>query len=107
MVRPWHAPSQVILPLAERFELYIAGLELANAFSELTDAQEQRQRFAAEEQQRRACGKPPYPTPQPFLKELDSLSAAAGIALGIDRLVMLLCDLPAIDDCVAFTPEQL
>ena len=93
--------------VAERFELYIAGLELANAFSELTDSQEQRQRFAAEEQQRRACGKPPYPTPQPFLKELDTLSAAAGIALGIDRLVMLLCDLPTIDDCVAFTPEQL
>ncbi len=93
--------------VAERFELYIASLELANAFSELTDAQEQRQRFAAEEQQRRACGKPPYPTPQPFLKELETLSAAAGIALGIDRLVMLLCDLPAIDDCVAFTPEQL
>ena len=93
--------------VAERFELYIAGLELANAFSELTDAREQQQRFAAEEQQRRACGKTPYPTPLPFLKELDTLSAAAGIALGIDRLVMLLCDLPTIDDCVAFTPEQL
>ncbi len=93
--------------VAERFELYIGGMELANAFSELTDPREQRQRFAAEEQQRRAAGKSPYPSPEPFLQELGSLPPSAGIALGIDRLVMLLCDLASIDAVVAFTPEQL
>jgi lysyl-tRNA synthetase class 2 len=93
--------------VAERFELYIGGLELANAFSELNDAQEQRSRFAAEEQARRKADKPPYPSPEPFLTELEQLPDSAGIALGVDRLVMLLCDLTDIADCVSFTPEQL
>ncbi len=93
--------------VAERFELYIGGLELANGFSELTDPVEQRQRFTREESQRRKQGKPPYPSPEPFLKELTSLSPAAGIALGVDRLIMLLCDKTRIDEVVAFTPEQL
>jgi len=92
---------------AERFELYIGGMELANAFSELTDSAEQSRRFAAEEDQRQQLGKVPYPAPQAFLRELNTLDSAAGIALGIDRLVMLLCDLSRIDDCVAFTPELL
>jgi len=93
--------------VAERFELYIGGLEMANAFSELTDPHEQRQRFNREEQQRRQTGKPPYPSPEPFLKELTTLPPAAGIALGIDRLIMLLCDKIEIDEVVTFTPEQL
>ncbi len=93
--------------VAERFELYIGGLELANAFSELTDPAEQQQRFAKEELQRRQEGKPPYPSPDPFLKELTTLPPSAGIALGIDRLVMLFCDKNLIDDVICFTPEQL
>jgi lysyl-tRNA synthetase class 2 len=93
--------------VAERFELYIGGLELANAFSELNDAHEQRARFTAEEQARRTAGKPFYPSPEPFLNELELLPDSAGIALGIDRLIMLLCDLSTIDDCVCFTPEAL
>ena len=93
--------------IAERFELYVGGIELANAFSELTDPQEQRQRFVAEERQRRQMGKPPYPLPEPFLDDLKALPPAAGIALGIDRLIMLLCDKREIDDVVTFTPEQL
>jgi len=93
--------------VAERFELYIGGLELANAFSELTDPLEQQQRFTAEEAQRRFAGKTPYPSPDSFLKELETLSPATGIALGIDRLVMLLCNKNSIDDIVAFIPEQL
>jgi len=92
---------------AERFELYIAGMELANAFSELTDPTEQRQRFIDEERQRRDVGKIPYPVPENFLRELRSISAAAGIALGVDRLVMLLCDVHHIDDVVPFPPEML
>jgi len=93
--------------VAERFELYIGGLELANAFSELTDPEEQQQRFAKEELQRRQEGKPPYPSPDPFLKELNTLPPSAGIALGIDRLVMLFCNKNLIDDVICFTPEQL
>ena len=93
--------------VAERFELYIAGLELANAFSELTDPTEQRRRFEADEAERRAAGKPPYPVPEKFLTELASMPEAAGIALGLDRLVMLLTDATIIDEVVAFSPELL
>ena len=93
--------------VAERFELYIGGFELANAFSELTDSVEQRQRFFTEESQRRNAGKAPYPSPEPFLKEMAILPPSAGIALGIDRLIMLLCDQKKIDEVVSFTPEQL
>ncbi|MEA3465701.1 MAG: EF-P lysine aminoacylase EpmA [Thermodesulfobacteriota bacterium] len=92
---------------AERFELYIAGLELANAFSELNDESEQRRRFDNDEQQRRSAGKQPYPLPEPFLRELTNMPESAGIALGIDRLVMLLTDAKTIDQVVAFTPEEL
>ena len=93
--------------VAERFELYIAGLELANAFSELTDPVEQRQRFTCEEEARRRAGKSPVPLPEKFLAELGSLGAAAGIALGIDRLIMLLTGAATIDEVVAFAPEDL
>jgi len=93
--------------VAERFELYIDGLELANAFSELTDPDEQRRRFEQEEAERRRLGKTPYPTPEKFLKELAALPEAAGIALGVDRLVMLLTGAQTIDEVVAFTPEEL
>jgi lysyl-tRNA synthetase class 2 len=93
--------------VAERFELYIAGLELANAFSELIDPLEQRQRFEHEEAQRRAAGKAPYPVPEKFLRELETMPDAAGIALGVDRLVMLLTGAETIDEVVAFTPEEL
>lgn len=92
---------------AERFELYIAGIELANGFSELCDPVEQVQRFAREEEDRRQVGKPPYPVPTNFLRELGQLKSAAGIALGIDRLVMLLTDSKDIAEVVAFTPEDL
>jgi elongation factor P--(R)-beta-lysine ligase len=93
--------------VAERFELYIAGIELANAFSELTDPEEQRRRFAADEAERRADGKPPYPVPEKFLTELATMPEAAGIALGLDRLVMLLTDATTIDEVVTFSPELL
>ncbi|WP_316348934.1 EF-P lysine aminoacylase EpmA [Desulfuromonas acetoxidans] len=92
---------------AERFELYIAGMELANAFSELNDPAEQRQRFVAEQALREQMGKAPSPLPEPFLQELEHLPPSAGIALGIDRLAMLLTDSTTIDEVVAFTPEML
>jgi lysyl-tRNA synthetase class 2 len=93
--------------LAERFELYIDGLEVANAFSELTDQREQRIRFDAAEEIRRSAGKTPYPLPEKFLTELITMPEAAGIALGLDRLIMLLTDSDTIDDVVAFTPDDL
>ena len=93
--------------VAERFELYIAGMELANGFSELVNAAEQRQRFVAEEAYRRSMGKRPYPTAVKFLQELEYMPPSAGIALGVDRLVMLLQDTDSIDEVVAFTPEEL
>lgn len=93
--------------IAERFELYIDGIEVANAFSELTDPVEQRQRFTADEAARRAQGKTPLPLPEKFLSELVNLPPSAGIALGVDRLVMLLIDAATIDAVVAFPPEEL
>ena len=93
--------------VAERFELYINGVELANAFSELTDPVEQRRRFEADEEARRAAGKPPMKLPEPFLAELECLPDSAGIALGIDRLVMLLTGADRIDDVIALPPESL
>ena len=93
--------------LAERFELYIAGIEVANAFSELTDPAEQRQRFTVEEAARRVQGTEPLPLPENFLAELANLPPSAGIALGIDRLVMLLTGAATVDAVVAFSPEEL
>jgi len=93
--------------LAERFELYIGGLELCNAFSELTDPVEQRIRFMSEQDQRRKMKKNIYPMPDSFISCLHDLPSAAGNALGIDRLVMLFTDSPCIDEVVTFIPEEL
>jgi len=95
------------LSLAERFELYIGGLEVANGFTELTDPGEQRDRFERENATRRALGKPAYPMPEKFLDELSEMPASAGIALGFDRLVMVFADAQTIDEVVAFAPEDL
>jgi lysyl-tRNA synthetase class 2 len=92
---------------AERFEIYVAGLELANGFSELADAREQRARFERDCQQRRLSGKPAYQIPKKFLESLEYMPQAAGIALGIDRLAMIFTDRTKIDDVVAFTPEEV
>jgi len=85
--------------LAERFELYVCGLELANAFSELTDAAEQRRRFAAEQARKQALYGETYPIDEDFLAALDhGLPECAGIALGFDRLVMLATGAEHIED---------
>jgi len=93
--------------VAERFELYVGGLELANGFSELVDPEEQRRRFAKENENRRGMGKSVYAMPEKFLEELEEMAPSAGIALGIDRLVMVFLDAPSIDEVLAFTPEEL
>jgi elongation factor P--(R)-beta-lysine ligase len=91
--------------VAERFELYWAGIELANGFSELTDAREQRLRFEAARETRSTMGCPPFPLPETFLDSMTHLPPCAGIALGIDRLVMLLADVDNLDEVVAFPPS--
>lgn len=89
--------------VAERWELYVAGLELANAYSELTDAAEQRERFEACAAKRRELGKEVYPIDVPFMEALDSgLPPSGGIALGVDRLAMILADAPTLDGVIAF-----
>ncbi|NVN97925.1 MAG: EF-P lysine aminoacylase GenX [Geobacteraceae bacterium] len=93
--------------VAERFELYIAGVELANAFSELNDNRVQRKRFEEELELRKERGAPFYPLPEPFLAEIATMPPAAGIALGVDRLIMLISGAATIDEVVAFTPEEL
>ena len=93
--------------LAERFELYLGGLELANGFSELNDPDEQRSRFEEANRLRLEKGIAPLALPEPFLRELAAMPSSAGIALGVDRLVMLAAGADVIDDVVAFTPEEL
>lgn len=89
-------------PVAERWELYIGGLELANAYSELIDPMEQRARFEECAQKRAALGKDVYPLDEEFLASLEKMPPAGGIALGVDRLVMLLADTATLDDVIAF-----
>jgi len=93
--------------VSERFELYIGGMEIANGFSELTDAKEQRRRFEDTLKKRAGKNRARYDMPEKFLQALDNLPPCAGIALGIDRLVMIMTGASSIDDVVAFTPENL
>lgn len=89
--------------VAERFELYACGVELANGFGELTDPAEQRRRFALEmEEKARRYGER-YPLDEGFLDALALVPPAAGIALGFDRLVMLATGAPRLDE-VLWTP---
>lgn len=89
--------------VVERFELYIGGVELANAFGELTCAREQRARLVAERGQRAERGKPAYPIDERFLAALEQgMPEAAGIALGVDRLVMLVTGAGHIAEVQAF-----
>jgi elongation factor P--(R)-beta-lysine ligase len=85
--------------LSERFELYVCGLELANAFGELTDPAEQRARFAADQAKKQALYGETYPIDEDFLAALNhGMPEAAGIALGFDRLVMLLTGAADIEE---------
>lgn len=75
---------------SERFELYIRGVEIGNAFSELTDSQEQLQRFNAANQERKALGFSEHPVDQDFIESVGRMQATGGIAVGIERLLMAL-----------------
>lgn len=88
---------------ALRFECYVGGIELANGFVELTDAEEQRRRFEAERAAKRESGRDPGPYPERFQRALaHGLPPCAGIALGFDRLLMLLSGAASITELRAF-----
>ncbi len=89
--------------VAERFELYACGVELANAFGELTDPAEQRRRFEADMDEKERIYGERYPVDEDFLAALALMPAASGIALGFDRLVMLCVGARRIED-VLWTP---
>jgi lysyl-tRNA synthetase class 2 len=89
--------------VAERFELFICGLEVSNGFGELTDAAEQRRRFVAEQERRRRAGAPIHPVDERFLRALEvGMPPSAGNALGVDRLVALALGVENIADVQAF-----
>jgi lysyl-tRNA synthetase class 2 len=86
--------------VAERFEVYACGVELANGFGELTDAGEQRRRFEAEMDEKARVYGERYPVDEDFLAALEIMPAASGIAMGFDRVVMLATGAPRIDDVI-------
>jgi lysyl-tRNA synthetase class 2 len=94
-------------PLAERFELYLNGVELANGFHELADSDEQRTRFGRQLHTRAAAGLPAVPLDEQLLSALaHGLPDCAGVALGIDRLVMLAAGAHSIADVIAFPLDR-
>ena len=91
-------------PVADRWELYVGGVELANCYTELTDPSEQRRRFQECAKLRKKDGRPVYPLDERFLQAMDQkMPDCAGIALGVDRLIMLLAGLDDISQVVAFS----
>ena len=93
---------------AERFEVFLAGIELGNCFSELTDATEQRERLNTEVADRKSLGKTDYPVDEDFLRALEAgLPESAGIAVGVDRLVMLAADVPSISETLLFPAGEM
>jgi lysyl-tRNA synthetase class 2 len=89
-------------PLAERFELYLGPFELANGYHELNDAAEQRERFERDNAVRRARGQREIPIDEALLAVLDAMPDCAGVAMGVERLLMCLSDTDAIADVLAF-----
>ena len=92
--------------VAERFELFIGGLELANAYSELVNQKEQEMRFRKEIKQIQKVQNRVTPMPEKFLRAIANLPECAGIALGMERLVMLFCDAKTIDEVMPFTIDK-
>ena len=93
--------------VAERFELYIAGIELANGFSELIDPAEQRHRFTEEIRSSQAAGNAYAAMPERFLADLGNLGETAGVALGLDRLLMLLLGCATVAEVITLPRQDL
>ena len=96
-------PSRRDPRVAERFELYCCGVELANAFGELTDPDEQRRRFATDMDEKEKIYGERYPIDEDFLAALAIMPEASGSALGFDRLAMLATGAQRVED-VIWTP---
>ncbi|MBP2848613.1 MULTISPECIES: elongation factor P--(R)-beta-lysine ligase [Dickeya] len=93
--------------VAERFEVYYKGIELANGFCELTDSKEQRQRFEQDNRKRAARGLPVQPIDENLLAALAAgIPPCSGVALGVDRLVMLALNAESIGEVMAFTVDR-
>lgn len=93
---------------AERFEVFLAGIELGNCFSELTDAKMQKERFEKDLAERESSGKSVYPIDQDLIDALASgLPDVSGIAVGVDRIIMLAADVPTIADTMFFPGKEL
>lgn len=94
-------------PVALRFELVMQGMEIANGYDELVDAHEQHRRFTADQAVRSHNDMPVYPADQRLLQALEhGMPACAGVALGVDRLLMLQCGAHDISEVLAFTHER-
>jgi len=94
--------------VAERFELYVAGVEVCNGFGELTDAVEQRARFVRDQEERARRGKPVYPLDERFLEALArGMPDSGGNAIGLDRLVALATGSTSIRDVLSFADDEL
>jgi len=89
-------------PVAERFEVYVGPYEVANGYHELNDAAEQRARFERDNAKRRERGTPEVPIDERLLAVLDTMPDCAGVALGVERLLMVLAGIDAIADVLAF-----
>ena len=93
-------------PVAERFELYLGQMELANGYQELTDPVEQRRRFESENSQRQHRGLSELPLDNSLLAALEQgLPECAGVALGVDRLVMVIMNMDDISGVLTFPPD--
>ena len=92
--------------VAERVELYVQGVELANGFSELTDAVEQRRRLVEEQALRRSLGRPVYPLDERFLEAVGRMPPSGGIAVGLDRVLMLMLEHTQIADVLLFPAKD-
>jgi lysyl-tRNA synthetase class 2 len=92
--------------VAERFELYIEGIELANGFSELNDSEEQRRRLINEQSQRREAGRPAYPLDEKFIEAVGRMPPSAGVAVGLDRVLMRLLGAEQVRDVLLFPADD-
>jgi lysyl-tRNA synthetase class 2 len=92
--------------VAERFELYARGLELANGFSELTDAAEQRRRLEQEQAERRAKSRPVYPIDERFVEAVGRMPPCGGVAVGLDRVLMLMLGADRIEQVLLFPARE-
>ena len=101
-------PSKKDPRFAERFEVFLAGVELGNCFSELTDAKEQKKRFEKDLAERKALGKTVYPIDGDLINALKSgLPEVSGIAVVVDRIIILAADVPEISDIITFPSKEI